>query len=57
MKLQKCINCAYYTAYYKIQNHGFERSNAGVCSKHKSSIEYYFLHLNPLDLINNPLKL
>jgi len=35
MKLQKCINCAYYTAYYKIQNHGFERSNACACSKHK----------------------
>lgn len=40
MNSQKCKDCAYYTAYYKKLSSSFEKTNVGVCSKHKKIKTY-----------------
>ena len=35
MRVQKCKNCTYYSAYYKKWSSHFGRLNNGFCSKHQ----------------------
>jgi hypothetical protein len=49
MKIQKCDDCVYYSAYYKQWYNSYEKLNHGFCSK----IEKPKLHYDSCELFNS----